>query len=220
MLNFIPSIFIKCSGRSLNHTVLETAHCGRPIFDCLYFDSASFHHTSTHLCQKPTKLGEHPSSHSIHLELTHWLASPDHVISTSKVYEHCKGALFFFVKSLFIPWTNLTSEFDVDMFLKPACSSTNRFLLSGNNFNFVDIILSKTFTRTEVRVIGRHDSISSVGFPGFNISMIMVFVQSAGRFILLVQNLLYIKSSKSIVFSPRLLINSGNILSCPGCFLC
>jgi hypothetical protein len=50
--------------------------------------------------------------------------------------------------------------------------------------------------------------------------MIMVFVQSAGRFILLVQNLLYIKSSKSIVFSPRLLINSGNILSCPGCFLC
>lgn len=66
---------------------------------------------------------------------------------------------------------------------------------------------------------GQYDSISSVGFPGFNISMITVFVQSAGRLILLVQNLLYIKSSISIAFGPKLLINSGNILSCSGCFL-
>ena len=47
----------------------------------------------------------------------------------------------------------------------------------------------------------------------------MVFVQSAGKLILLVQNLSYIKSSLSIVFGPGFLINSGNILSCPCCFL-
>ena len=68
-------------------------------------------------------------------------------------------------------------------------------------------------------MIGLYDSISSVGFPGFNIGMIMAFVQSAGRLILLVQNLLHARSSVSVAFEPRFLINSGNILSGPGCFL-
>ena len=70
-----------------------------------------------------------------------------------------------------------------------------------------------------MRAIGRYDFISSVGFPGFNISMNTTFVQSAGRLILLVQYLLHIKSSVSIGFGPRFLINSGNILSDRGCFL-
>jgi len=61
--------------------------------------------------------------------------------------------------------------------------------------------------------------ISSVGFPGFNIAMIMAFVQSAGRLVLLVRNLLYIMGSVSIAFGPRFLINSGNILSGSGRFL-
>jgi len=56
----------------LNNIMLEKAPCERPIFDCLYFDSASSHHTfDTSLCQKPTKPAEHVSSHSVHLELTH-----------------------------------------------------------------------------------------------------------------------------------------------------
>ena len=179
------------------------------------FDSFLSHHT---LCQKPTKLAEHVSSHSVHLQLTYYLASPDHVISTFKACEHCKVALFW-LNPFFTSWTNLISEFDVDMFLKPACSSANKFRLSRNHFGLVSIILSKTFVRVEVRAVGQYDPISSVAFPGFNIGMITAFVQSAGRFILLVQNLLYIKSSVSVAFGPRFLINSGNILSVPGCFL-
>ena len=56
---------------TLNNIVLETAPCERPIFDCLYFASASSNHTLTPLCQKPTKPAEYASSHSVHTELTH-----------------------------------------------------------------------------------------------------------------------------------------------------
>jgi hypothetical protein len=56
MLTFIPCMFFICLGRSLmyilNNIVLETASCGRPIFYFLYFDSASFHCTLTHLCAR------------------------------------------------------------------------------------------------------------------------------------------------------------------------
>ena len=46
----------------LNYNVLETALCGRPIFYCLYFDSASCHCTLTHLCatNHPNQLSMFP----------------------------------------------------------------------------------------------------------------------------------------------------------------
>jgi hypothetical protein len=47
MVTFIPSIFFKRLERllmcTLNYIMLKTALCGRPIFHCLYFDSASSH---------------------------------------------------------------------------------------------------------------------------------------------------------------------------------
>jgi hypothetical protein len=69
---------------------------------------------------------------------------------------------------------NHIREADVDiLFLKPAFSSSYKFLLSRNHISLVDIIFSNTFVRIEVRVISQHDYISSAGFPGFNVGMIM-----------------------------------------------
>ena len=139
---------------TLNNVVLETTPCGRPIFDCLYFDSASSNHTLTHVCARnlPNQVSMFP--------LTPYILSLLINLLFQTVSMNTARMLFLGLNICFTSWTNLITEFDVEMsFLKQACSSTNIVWLLRSHFSLVNIILSKTFVRNEIRTIGQYDSI-------------------------------------------------------------
>ena len=103
-------------------------------------------------------------------------------------------------------------------FLKPTCSSLSVCCLSMNQFRCAMTILAWIFARTDVNAMGQYDVCKFVGLPVFRKGVIIALAHSCGILLLDVQIMLFIVSRVLGVFGPRCFMNSGKMLSGPGCF--